>query len=123
MKTLMVKMALAATVAVGAGSTFAQEADAQEAAAPSATEVVNDGGVEAVRQAEEAAPQEPPKKISNAKDEVTAWVKGKKWKRGWDSKKKRFVQIMADSFDCDDPAKVQNVMLQRDMAAKRVVLM
>ena len=123
MKTLMIKMALAATVAAGVGSAFAQEADAQEAAAPSAAEVVNDGGVEAVRQAEEAAPQEPPVKIKNAKDEVTAWVKGKKWKRGWDSKKKRFVQIMADSFDCDDPAKVQNVMLQRDMAAKRVVLM
>ena len=34
MKTLMVKMALAATVAVGAGAIFAQEADAQGAAAP-----------------------------------------------------------------------------------------
>lgn len=124
MKTLMVKMALAATVAVGAGAAFAQEADAQENAAPAAAaEVVNDGGVEAVRQAEEAAPQEPPKKISNAKDEVTAWVKGKKWKRGWDSKKKRFVQISAEDFDCSDPAKVQNVMVQRDMAVKRAVLM
>ena len=124
MKTLMVKMALAATVAVGAGVAFAQEADAQENAAPAAAaEVVNDGGVEAVRQAEEAAPQEPPKKISNAKDEVTAWAKGKKWKRGWDSKKKRFVQISAEDFDCSDPAKVQNVMVQRDMAVKRAVLM
>ena len=124
MKTLMVTMALAATVAAGAGAAFAQEADAQENAAPAAAaEVVNDGGVEAVRQAEEAAPHEPPKKISNAKDEVTAWVKGKKWKRGWDSKKKRFVQISAEDFDCADPAKVQNVMVQRDMAVKRAVLM
>ena len=121
MKTLMIKMALAAAVAVGAGAAIAQDAAPEGATAQ--PEVVNDGGVEAVRQAEEAAPAEPPKKISNAQDEVTSWVKGKKWKRGWDSKKKRFVQIMADSFDCDDPVKVQNVMLQRDMAAKRVVLM
>ena len=62
MKKLMVKMALVATVAVGVGSAFAQEADAQENAAPAAAaEVVNDGGVEAVRQAEDAAPTEPPK--------------------------------------------------------------
>ena len=123
MKTLMVKMALAATVAVGAGAAFAQEADAQENAAPAAAaEVVNDGGVEAVRQAEEAAPQEPPKKIKNAKDEVTAWVKGKKWRQGWDAKKKRFVRIEMAQFDCDDPAKAQNVMVQRDMAVKRAVL-
>ena len=113
-------MALAATVAVGVGVAFAQEAAQETTAQP---EVVNDGGVEAVREAEAAAPAEPPKKISNAKDEVSAWVKGKKWKRGWDSKKKRFVQISAEDFDCADPAKVQNVMVQRDMAVKRAVLM
>ncbi len=120
MKKLMINMALAATVAVGVGVAFAQEAAQETTAQP---EVVNDGGVEAVREAEAAAPAEPPKKISNAKDEVSAWVKGKKWKRGWDSKKKRFVQISAEDFDCADPAKVQNVMVQRDMAVKRAVLM
>ena len=119
----MVKMALAATVAAGAGAAFAQEADAQENAAPAAAaEVVNDGGVEAVRQADEAAPKEPPVKVKNAKDEVTAWVKGKKWRQGWDAKKKRFVRIEMAQFDCDDPAKAQNVMVQRDMAVKRAVL-
>ena len=124
MKKLMVTMALAATVVVGAGAAFAQESDAQENVAPAAAaEVVNDGGVEAVREAQAAAPAEPPKKIKDAKDEVTAWVKGKKWRRGWDSKKKRFIQISAEDFDCADPAKVQNVMVQRDMAVKRAVLM
>ena len=126
MKTLMIKLAFAATVAVGAGAMFAQETMAEAtASAETATqpEVVNDGGVEAVREAEAAAPAEPPKKIKNAKDEVTAWVKDKKWRRGWDSKKKRFVQIAAEDFDCDDPAKVQNVMVQRDMTVKRAVLM
>ena len=118
----MVKMALAATVAAGAGTMFAQEADTQEAAAPAAAEVVNDGGVEAVRQAEEAAPKEPPVKIKNAEQEVKAWLKGKKWRPGWDSKKKRFIQVSMDQFDCDDPAKVQNVMVRRDMAVKRAIL-
>ena len=119
MKELMVKMALAATVAVGAGMAFAQEAAQETAAQP---EVVNDGGVEAVREAQAAAPAEPPKKISNAKDEVAAWVKGKKWRPGWDAKKKRFVCVEMAQFDCDDPAKAQNVMVQRDMAVKRAVL-
>lgn len=123
MKELMVKMALAATVAVGVGAAYAQEADAQENAAPAAAaEVVNDGGVEAVREAQAAAPAEPPKKIKDAKDEVTAWVKGKKWRPGWDTKKKRFVCVEMAQFDCDDPAKAQNVMVQRDMAVKRAVL-
>ena len=54
--------------------------------------------------------------MSNAEAEVKAWVKGKKWRRGWDAKKKRFVKITVESFDCVDPAKVQNVMVQRDMA-------
>jgi len=121
MKKLIINMTFAAAVAVGAVAAIAQDAAPAEASAQ--PEVVNDGGVEAVRQAEEAAPSEPPKKISNAKDEVTSWVKGKKWKRGWDSKKKRFVQISAEDFDCEDPAKVQNVMVQRDMAVKRAVLM
>lgn len=123
MKKLMVTMALAATVVVGAGAAFAQEPDAQENVAPAAAaEVVNDGGVEAVREAQAAAPAEPPKKIKDAKDEVTAWVKGKKWRRGWDAKKKRFVCVEMAQFDCDDPAKTQNVMVQRDMAVKRAVL-
>jgi len=122
MKTLMVNIALAATVAAGAGAAFAQDTDTQGTVAPVAVEVVNDGGVEAVRQAEEAAPQEKPVKVTNAEQEVKAWVKGKKWRPGWDSKKKRFVRIEMAQFDCDDPSKVQNVMVLRDMAVKRAIL-
>lgn len=123
MKTLMVKMALAATVAVGYGAAFAQEADAQENAAPAAAaEVVNDGGVEAVREAQAAAPAEPPKKIANAEAEVKAWLKSKQWRQGWDAKKKRFIRVEMAQFDCEDPAKVENVMTQRDKAVRRAVL-
>lgn len=119
MKRLMITVA--AIVAMGAVS--AQDATAADSTTSPQVEVVNDGGVEAVREAMDAAPAEPPKKVSNAESEVKAWVKGKKWRRGWDAKKKRFVKITVESFDCDDPAKVQNVMVQRDMAVKRAVLM
>ena len=119
MKRLMITVA--AIVAMGAVST--QDATAADSTTSPQVEVVNDGGVEAVREAMDAAPVEPPKKVSNAEAEVKAWVKGKKWRRGWDAKKKRFVKITVESFDCDDPAKVQNVMVQRDMAVKRAVLM
>lgn len=128
MKKLMLKMTLAAAVAVGAGAAVAQEVEPEEASAPieaaEQPEVVNDGGVEVVREAEAAAPEEPPKKVKNAYDEVKTWVKGKKWKvNSWDSKKKRFVMLSREEFDCDDPANVKDVMVQRDMAVKRAVLM
>ena len=120
MKTLIMKMTLAAAVAVGTGVVAAQ--DVEPSASTGAAEVVNDGGVEVVREAEAAAPKEPPVKAKNAEQEVKAWLKGKKWRSGWDSKKKRFIQVSMDQFDCDDPAKVQNVMVRRDMAVKRAIL-
>ena len=119
MKRLMITVAAVAAM----GAAVVQDATAADSITSPQVEVVNDGGVEAVREAMDAAPAEPPKKVSNAEAEVKAWVKGKKWRRGWDAKKKRFVQISAESFDCVDPAKVQNVMVQRDMAVKRAVLM
>ena len=123
MKVEMMKMVLAAAVAVGVGAAFAQDAAAEESAGNTAKqEVVNDGGVEAAREAEAAAPSEPPKKVKNAMDEVKSWVKGKKWRTGWDAKKKRFIQITMAQFDCKDPAKMADVMVQRDMAVKRAVL-
>ena len=120
MKLTMIQMAFAAAVAVGVGAAFAQEATSTVATAQ--PEIVNDGGVEAVREAEASAPAEPPKKVANAEAEVKAWLKAKKWRQGWDAKKKRFVQVSTGQFDCDDPAKAQNVMVQRDMAVKRAVL-
>lgn len=119
MKRLMITVAAVAAM----GAAVVQDATAADGPTSPQIEVVNDGGVEAVREAMDAAPAEPPKKVSNAEAEVKAWVKGKKWRRGWDAKKKRFVKITVESFDCDDPAKVQNVMVQRDMAVKRAVLM
>lgn len=115
MNTLKMRMSLAVAFAFGAGTVLAQAAEALSA-------TVNDGGVEAVREAVAAAPAEPPTKIANAEDDVKAWLKGKKWKPGWDSRKKRFIQISTGQFDCDDPAKAQDVVVRRDMAVKRAVL-
>ena len=124
MKTLTMKMALAAVVTVGTSSASAQDA---EAPAPAVVaEVVNDGGVEVVREAAAAAPQESPVKVKDAEQEIKVWLKTKKpkpWKAGWDRKKKRCIQVSSEQFDCEDPAKAQNVMVQRDMAVKRAVLM
>ena len=135
MKSNTMKLAAAALSAVALGAVFAQdheeaegvqaveEATTVEASTENETpEIVNDGGVEAVREAEVAAPEEPPKKVKNAEDEVKTWLKGKKWRPGWDAKKKRAIKVYAESFDCADPAKVQDVMVLRDMAAKRAVL-
>ena len=123
------KMKYVAAAAVAVAGTVAsadEEANAQEPIAASeeaiAVETVNDGGVEAVREADAAAPTEPPKKVENAESEVKAWLKEKKWRPGWDAAKKRFIRVEMAQFDCEDPAKVQNVMVQRDMAAKRAVL-
>ena len=87
-------------------------------------DVVNDGGVETVRDAEEAAvTQKLPPSPKDALDDVKRWNKGKGWKFGrWDNKKKRLIVVVAESFDCDDPAKMKDVMVQRDMATKRAVL-
>ncbi len=126
MKKLMFNTVFATTIVVCVSMAFAQDVESRKEASAESTvklEIVNDGGVEAVQQAEAAAPTEPPVKVRDAEDEVKGWVKGKKWKCGWDAKKKRFIQISAESFDCADPAKVQNVMVQRDMAVKRAVLM
>lgn len=122
MKRLMITVAAVAAM----GAAVVQDATAADGPTSPQVEVVNDGGVEAVREAMDAAPAEPPKKVSNAEAEVKAWLKSKKpksWRTGWNSKKKRFIQVSSAEFDCEDPAKVQNVMVQRDMAVKRAVLM
>lgn len=101
-----------------------QAAEEESAPATEAVAEIADGGVEAVYVAEEAAPAEPPPpEPKDAFEEVKTWAKEKGFKAGrWDAKKKRLVVIVKESFDCDDPAATQNVMLQRDMAVKRAVL-
>ena len=70
MKRLMITVV--AIVAMGAVSV--QDATAADSTTSPQVEVVNDGGVEAVREAMDAAPVEPPKKVSNAEAEVTSWM-------------------------------------------------
>ena len=127
MKTTMMKCVAAAAVAVagtvamadGAGDASAETAAVTEAGA----EVVSDGGLEAVRAYQEEAPAEEPRKPANAREEVTAWAKSKNFKVGrWDKAKNRFICVVAEQFDCADPAKTKDVMVQRDLAAKRAVL-
>ena len=123
----MKKMMTIAACGLVSAAVHAQEvASTNESTDASAqVEVVNDGGVEVVRVYEETAPSESPTKVApkDAYDEVRQWIKSKGWKIGrWDGRKKRIIIVEREEFDCDDPAKLENVMIQRDMAVKRAVL-
>ncbi len=117
--------ATAPAVEESAEKTAEETAEVAQEEAPSApVEEVVDGGVEAVYMAEEAAPAEPPPpEPKDAFAEVKAWAKDKGFKVGrWDGKKKRLVVAVKEQFDCEDPATMADVMIQRDMATKRAIL-
>lgn len=83
---------------------------------------VTDGGVEAVREAQDMKIPPASKKFKNAKAVLTAKVKEKRWKNGWDSKKKRFITVESAEFDVADPASDRNFLVLRDAAIKRAIL-
>ena len=84
-------------------------------------QVVSDGGVEAVREAQEAAPA-PAEKFKEALAVLKAEAKSKGWKQGWDEKKKRTIVIEAADFKTADPASDASFFMKREMAAKKAVL-
>ena len=121
MRKAIMKFVFAVSAAVTITAAYCQDVT------PDSTEetplVVNDGGVEVVREAEAAALGEKPRAPRNAFDEVKSWLKNKDWKYNkWDGKKKRLIVVVSESFDCEDPAATKDVMVQRDMATKRAVL-
>lgn len=84
-------------------------------------QVVSDGGVEAVREAQEAAPA-PAEKFKEALAVLKAEAKSKGWKQGWDETKKRTIVIEAADFKTADPASDASFFMKREMAAKKAVL-
>lgn len=84
-------------------------------------QVVSDGGVEAVREAQEAAPA-PVDKFKNASAVLKSAAKSKGWKDGWDEKKKRIIVIESADFKTADPASDSSFFMKREMAAKKAVL-
>lgn len=85
-------------------------------------QAVSDGGVEAVREAQEMQVPPPEKKFKNAKAVLNDLVKGKKWTTGWDKKKKRYIVIESATFTCADPASDKNFIFLREAAIKRAIL-
>ena len=132
-KTKMEKKKLFATL-LGVGLAigtpwqgFAQEQAAPQQTAEQPAEVamppqeVTDAGVEAVREAQEGAPA-PVEKFQEARAVLKKQAKNRKWKEGYDQKKKRIIVIESADFKTADPASDASFFIKREMAAKKAVL-
>ena len=132
-KTKMEKKKLFATllgVGLAVGTPwqgFAQEQAAPQQTAAQPAEVamppqeVTDAGVEAVREAQEGAPA-PVEKFQEARAVLKKQAKNRKWKEGYDQKKKRIIVIESADFKTADPASDASFFIKREMAAKKAVL-
>lgn len=132
-KTKMEKKKLFATllgVGLAVGTPwqgFAQEQAAPQQTAEQPAEVamppqeVTDAGVEAVREAQEGAPA-PVEKFQEARAVLKKQAKNRKWKEGYDQKKKRIIVIESADFKTADPASDASFFIKREMAAKKAVL-
>ena len=106
---------------------FAQEQAAPQQTAEQPAEVamppqeVTDAGVEAVREAQEGAPA-PVEKFQEARAVLKKQAKNRKWKEGYDQKKKRIIVIESADFKTADPASDASFFIKREMAAKKAVL-
>ena len=106
---------------------FAQEQAAPQQTAEQPAEVamppqeVTDAGVEAVREAQEGAPA-PVEKFQEARAVLKKQAKNRKWKEGYDQKKKRIIVIESADFKTADPASDADFFRKREMAAKKAVL-
>lgn len=118
------RKSLAYLLGAGLALGISLHAVAQEAApAPAEVppQVVTDGGVEAVREAQESAPP-PVEKFKNAEKLLKEQIKAKKWEEGWDEEKKRMIYIETTEFKTADPATDSAFFVKREMAAKKAVL-
>ena len=89
--------------------------------------VANDGGVEAVEEAQESAPAPAEKKFKDAKKVLKEAMREKGWNEGEerteDNEFKRFFVLETASFDCPtDPTEDKAFFTKREMAAKRAIL-
>lgn len=83
---------------------------------------VSDGGVEVVQEAQQMPAPPASKKFKDAKAVLNAQLKSKKWKNGWDRKKKRFIVVESAMFETADPASNSDFIVLRDAAIKRAIL-
>lgn len=103
---------------------FAQEQSApaqQTADAAMPPQVITDSGVEAVREAQAGTPA-PIEKFQEARAVLKKQAKNRKWKEGYDTKKKRIIVIESADFKTADPATDSSFFIKREMAAKKAVL-
>ena len=124
-KRLFVTLLGAGVVAAAPWNSFAQEnqAAAQPAAEQAApAQTVSDGGVEVMQQVQDMPPVPAKKTAKNARQALTNAIKARKWKTGWDAKKKRFIVIEAAEVDTADPARDAQFIQLRDAAIKRAIL-
>lgn len=110
---------------------FAQEAAGEEVPAVEAESAapaemppqeVSDGGVEAVREAQEGEPAPAEPKFKSAQQVLKQIAKEKGWDEGWDEAKKRTIVIESADFKTADPATDASFFIKREMAAKKAVL-
>ena len=110
--------------AFAASALLAAPAWAQEEEEPP---VADDGGVEAVEEAQESAPAPAEKKFKDAKKVLKEAMREKGWNEGEerteDNEFKRFFVLETASFDCPkDPTEDKDFFPKREMAAKRAIL-
>lgn len=133
-KTMIAAM-LGLGLAVGGLPLFAaEEAEAQQQPAQGEAEAaaqqpaqepaqtVTDGGVEVMQQVQDMPPVQAKKTAKNARQALTNALKERKWKTGWDPKKKRFIVVEAAEIDTPDPASNSKFIELRDAAIKRAIL-
>lgn len=112
-----------ATAFVASSALLAAPVFAQDGPAP----VADDGGVEAVQEAQESAPAPAEKKFKDAKKILKEAMREKGWGEGEerteDNEFKRFFVLETASFDCpNDPTEDKAFFTKREMAAKRAIL-
>lgn len=137
MKTSMLKFALAASVAIGAGAVMAQDMVAEQAAPQTVTETMDpDKGPEIVKEAEEKQPEikeelaeaAEQKKQETASTVVKALLTKKKdngglgLKEGWDKKKKAMIVIGTAQVNIEDPAQEDHFMNMRQLKTLEAVI-
>ena len=82
---------------------------------------VSDAGVEAVREAQEAPAPVAKKNLSPLR-ELQNIAREHKWRTGWDGERKRFIAIVSDTVDSDNPATDKDFFLKREAASRRAYL-
>lgn len=122
MKGLNMKTKTFVTLLLGMGLAAGSIAFAQDNALMQIpAQVVSDGGVEAIREAQEAPAPVAKKNLSPLK-ELQSIARERKWRTGWDSDRNRFITIVSDTVDTDNPATDDKFFEKREAAARRAYL-